>query len=137
MIKGGDCSKLPSGCGAAKKTPQQRLVEYSEKARRLQKELDEANAKLAAEKQSGSELNSLKSQLSSMQAALADCNAKKAACERSKAVNNGAFNLNTRADLNHVRTGAGRKVYGTYQRGPKKGKLKKGYKFVNGVATKV
>lgn len=138
MNKGGDCSKLPSGCGSSKpKTPQQRLVEYSEKARRLQKELDDANSKLAAGQQCGTDLNSLKSQMSSIQAALADCNAKKAACERSKPVDNGAFNLNTRADLNHVRTGAGRKVYGTYQRGPKKGKLKKGYKFVNGVATKV
>ena len=99
----------------------------------------EANAKLSSGATCSANLNPLNSQLASIKAALADCNAKKATCERSKSkpVDNGSFNLNTRADLSHTRTGAGRKVYGTYQRGSKKGKLKKGYKFVNGVATKV
>ena len=97
----------------------------------------EAKAKLAAGATCRVNLNALNTELTSIKTALADCDARrKAACEAPKPVDNGTFNLNTRADLNHVR-GAGRKVYGTYQRGDKKGKLKKGFKFVNGVATKV
>ena len=100
--------------------------------------IDEVNAQLASGATCNINLNSLNSELAAIKAALADCDAKKkAACEAPKPIDNGAFNLNTRADMNHVRTGAGRKVYGTYQRGPKKGKLKKGFKFVNGVATRV
>lgn len=37
----------------------------------------------------------------------------------------------------HLKKKGGRAVYGTYQRGPKKGKLKKGFKFIGGVATRV
>ena len=37
----------------------------------------------------------------------------------------------------HVKKTGGKPRYGTYQRGPKKGKLKKGFKFVDGVATSV
>lgn len=137
------CVKLPSGCDKplcvevpkhprckAKATP-------AERVKKLQDGLDAANAKVESGATCSAELKSLKSQVSQIQSALADCNSKKTACERSKPVNNGAFNLNTRADMNHIRTGAGRKVYGTYQRGPKKGKLKKGYRFIDGVATKV
>ena len=97
----------------------------------------EAKAKLAAGATCRVNLNALNTELTAIKTALADCDAKKkTACEAPKPIDNGTFNLNTRADLSHIR-GAGRKVYGTYQRGPKKGKLKKGFKFVNGVATKV
>ena len=37
----------------------------------------------------------------------------------------------------YARKTGGKRIYGTYQRGPKKGKLKKGFKFINGVATRV
>lgn len=126
--------------GNVKKGGSAQLLLKSLQAERkaIQAKIDEASAQLASGATCSVNLNSLNSELAAIKAALADCDAKKkAACEAPKPVDNGAFNLNTRADMNHVRTGAGRKVYGTYQRGPKKGKLKKGYKFVNGVATKV
>ena len=105
----------------------------------IQSKIDAASAELTNGAKCSANLNSLNTELAAIKKALIDCEErKKAACEAPKPIDNGAFNLNTRADLNHVRTGAGRReVYGTYQRGPKKGKLKKGYKFVNGVATKV
>lgn len=103
----------------------------------LRLQIEAAQKQVATGAKCSVNLNSLSDELAAIKAALADCDAKKAAaCEASKPIDNGTFNLNTRADLSHIR-GAGRKVYGTYQRGPKKGKLKKGFKFVNGVATKV
>ena len=120
-------------------TPTELLKKFKGELSSLNKQITEVTAKLASLTIScSSDLNSLNSEYTSIKASLEDCNAKKkAACEVQKPIDNGAFNLNTRADLGHVRTGAGRKVSGVYQRGPKKGKLKKGFKYVNGVATKV
>ena len=118
-------------------TPGQLTKRLVAELKAVNSKIEEAKAKLAAGATCSANLNVLTNELTSIKAALKDCDAKrKAVCEAPKPVDNGTFNLNTRADLSHIR-GAGRKVYGTYQRGPKKGKLKKGFKFVNGVATKV
>ncbi len=118
-------------------TPGQLTKRLVAELKAVNAKIEEAKAKLAAGATCSANLAVLTTELTSIKTALADCDAKRiAVCEAPKPVDNGTFNLNTRADLNHIR-GAGRKVYGTYQRGPKKGKLKKGFKFVNGVATKV
>lgn len=129
--------KQRGGSSTPPETPGQLSKRLVAELKEVNAKIAEAKAKLAAGATCRVNLNALNTELTSIKTALADCDAKrKTACEAPKPVDNGAFNLNTRPDLNHVR-GAGRKVYGTYQRGDKKGKLKKGFKFVNGVATKV
>lgn len=123
--------------GMAAETPAQLRKRLADEVNALQSQIEAAKAQLATGAKCSVNLSALNSELAAVRAALADCDAKKQTACAPKPIDNGAFNLNTRPDMNHVRTGAGRKVYGTYQRGPKKGKLKKGYKFVNGVATKV
>ena len=123
--------------GGKAETPGQLTKRLRTELAAINAKIDEANAKLAAGATCSANLNSLNTELTSIKTALEACDlSRKAACETPKPVNNDAFNLNTRADLSHIR-GAGRKVYGTYQRGEKKGKLKKGFKFVNGVAVRV
>lgn len=123
--------------GGKSETPGQLTKRLRTELAAINAKIVEANTKLAAGATCSTNLNALNTELTSIKTALAACDlSRKAACEPPKPVNNDAFNLNTRADLSHIR-GAGRKVYGTYQRGEKKGKLKKGFKFVNGVAVRV
>ena len=115
-------------------TPQQLTQRLEDEAKALYQQIEAAKQQLKTGAKCSNDLSALQNELASIKKTLAECDTQKnVAC--AKPIDNGAFNLNTRADMNHVRSG-GRKVYGTYQRGPKKGKLKKGYKFVNGVATK-